>query len=402
MPATVDPSVAGVLAYVDAIREEMRALWPVPDPTMRTAMRRLRHEWTYHSAALVGSPLDRHEVRELLTHDRVSPDKRYEAHALTRRHAKAIRLVEMLSETEGVPTAEAGARIHRVLAPEVPPDDLPSAPLAVPVMTGAHPIVRATVFHVAFLDGWPLDDPTVATSRLLTSLVLMRAGYLPALFRADRHDDYARALRAAHDGASGALVRYIAEEVAATMERFLGHLREGEEPGGFRERVDALADRVLAVKAARGYARGSTQALVSDVLAPLHGALGQTVDAFRPRVFGSVRSRGVTTTASGARLTGGLLALRASPWARSLATFDAQWTLSRHVLHPDLRIRLYLRASVGADESVAVHLGTSRGTVGELKGTLSALPSEVDVRNAVDAVRARLVAEADRPSADVA
>ena len=63
-------------------------------------------------------------------------------------------------------------------------------------------------------------------ARLLMNLVLMRAGYPPAVIRQENRPAYYGALAEADAGSLDALVRFVAGELEATLDLYLRTLRE--------------------------------------------------------------------------------------------------------------------------------------------------------------------------------
>ncbi|MEM1056230.1 MAG: hypothetical protein AAGI52_11935 [Bacteroidota bacterium] len=389
MLATVDPAVAGVVAYVDAIRDEMRALWPVPGPVMARAMRRFRADWAAHSARLAGSALTPPEARALLLFDRVAPAHPFEAHDTVRRHALATQSLETLAEADDPLLGPTARALRACLAPSA--SDV--APPVLELPRSVHPIARSADALVQLTRAWQGVEAAAPTARLLASLVLMRAGYLPVLFREERAADGRDALAEALDNHEAPLVRYVAEELAATMERFLYLLREGDD--AFGERVDALAGRVQTARETRGFGATSPLApFVDEVLLPLDAAVSEAVEAFCPRLFAACRSRGAVRLASGIHIRGGIRAFRETAWTPSLRRYTGRWTLTRHALAPRAEVHIQMRAEIDGDR-FRVSFSSAGGPVGSLDGRLQHLPGEGALREAMDAVRARLVTEVE-------
>jgi Fic family protein len=57
-----------------------------------------------------------------------------------------------------------------------------------------HPVQLAAIFHFRFVTLHPFDDGNGRISRLLMNMILMRAGYAPAIIRLEDREQYIYAL----------------------------------------------------------------------------------------------------------------------------------------------------------------------------------------------------------------
>lgn len=93
-----------------------------------------------------------------------------------------------------------------------------------------HPVVRAARFHHRFVYIHPFVDGNGRTARLLMNLILMGAGYPPAIIKADpqRRIAYLDALEAASvRGELEAFTGVVAQAVDESLDRFLGWIGAG-------------------------------------------------------------------------------------------------------------------------------------------------------------------------------
>jgi prophage maintenance system killer protein len=110
-----------------------------------------------------------------------------------------------------------------------------------------HPVELAAIFHFRFVTLHPFDDGNGRISRLLMNMILMRAGYVPAIIRLEEREQYIYALAQAQDGES---LEPFVEIVAMETERSLNLLikaAKGEtidEPGDLDKKISILNKKV--------------------------------------------------------------------------------------------------------------------------------------------------------------
>lgn len=90
------------------------------------------------------------------------------------------------------------------------------------------PIVRAVIAHHGFEAVHPFADGNGRVGRLLLNLLLMRAGYPPALLLRDWRVGYLQALSRADTGNYNPLVNLMGRAVEAGLDRYLAACRTGQ------------------------------------------------------------------------------------------------------------------------------------------------------------------------------
>ena len=99
---------------------------------------------------------------------------------------------------------------------------------------GEHPIVFAAKAHVSLVEIHPFIDGNGRVSRMLVNLLLMRAGYPPALYSSTERAQYLESLERAHtEGTIEDFVRITAQAVETMLDEYLEILDmtlEGENP----------------------------------------------------------------------------------------------------------------------------------------------------------------------------
>lgn len=87
-----------------------------------------------------------------------------------------------------------------------------------------HPAIVAAVAHYNMVRIHPFDDGNGRGARILMNLILMKAGYVPAVIENKDREDYLDAIRRADKGDLSAFVFFIAEAVARTEASLLDDL----------------------------------------------------------------------------------------------------------------------------------------------------------------------------------
>ena len=291
--------VKDIIARVDALREEVDAMRPLDPDQAGKAMQRLRLEWTYHSNAIEGNSLTYGETRALLLHGVTAAGKPLKDHLDIKGHKEALDYLERFVQNGEPLTLTAIREMHKLLLGdpyEVPaetsegqptrrtitPGDFKTQPNHVTTATGethyyarpeevpacmadlvdwqretwprveageVQPIPFASDLHHRFAAIHPFDDGNGRMARLLMNLVLMRAGYVPAVLRQENRPAYYGALAQADGGDLGALVQFVASELESTLELYLRALRGEPDPDAFSKRVALLRLQVETVGA---------------------------------------------------------------------------------------------------------------------------------------------------------
>lgn len=244
---------------IDAKKERDESLW-------ETIVNRLRTDWTYHSNGIEGSTLTRGETHFFLSEGLTVEGKPFKDFLDARNHAQAIDwpfdvvasrqpitegFIKKMNALilQGVDTTpaknalgqrvrkkatpgeykqfpkhveQADGTIHDYVEPIHVHDEMEAlVTWIVATMQTMHPIHVAAVAHYNMVRIHPFDDGNGRGARILMNLILMKAGYFPAVVRLETKRRYLEALSQADHGKLAPFIAFIADAVIATEQSVL-------------------------------------------------------------------------------------------------------------------------------------------------------------------------------------
>ena len=231
-------------------KTRLDALRPLPSAAVRRLEEQLAIEWTYNSNAIEGSTLTLRETQLILEQGVTIGGKSLREHFEVINHRDAIALVESLAEKREPITTGVVCQLHALVlariddenagqyrqlpvriagaAHEPPPawDVLARMSdwadwLAAQEPAGAEPVELAAVAHHRLVSIHPFLDGNGRTARLIMNLVLLRAGYPPAIIARANRAQYYRALAAADRGDDAPLVNLVGRAAERTLTLYL-------------------------------------------------------------------------------------------------------------------------------------------------------------------------------------
>ena len=225
-------------------------------PFPRTVLERLRKdwtlEWTYNTNAIEGSTLSLAETRLVLEHGLAIGGKSLREHFEALNHRSAIELLEEMVRREsqfavadildlhalvlkGIDPDFAGrirnGRVRIVGANFVPPPPHRLDARLEELFSGLHS--RAAVWEAPVLAAWfhhglvhihPFFDGNGRTARLAMNLVLMKAGYPPAIILNNDRRKYFTALNNANKGDYDKLLLLVFQATERSLNMYLNAL----------------------------------------------------------------------------------------------------------------------------------------------------------------------------------
>ncbi len=248
----VDEEIRIHLDRLSSKKEKLDAYRPLPSFIVEKIKENLSLEWTYNSNAIEGNTITLRETQLILEEGVTVKGKSLREHFETFNHHKAIshlyHLIDQSNSFRGIDIL----RLHEIVlnnieehyagrirngnvringANFIPPpaskvsglfDELVSFVEANP--KHLDPISLATLFHHRFVWIHPFFDGNGRTVRLTMNLILLRAGYPPAIIlRADRKKYY-EALNQANNGQYKKLQLLMVQSIERTLNIYLGAL----------------------------------------------------------------------------------------------------------------------------------------------------------------------------------
>jgi len=264
MPS-LDPRLARRLAEKKATLDRYRPLTP---QVVRRLNDELRLLLTYHSNAIEGNTLTLRETQLAIEHGVTVGGHTLREYLEATNHAEAFDYLIKLADERTPITVETVLELHRLTMATILEGAgafrrtavsirgarlTPPAPAQVPGLIaewvawvggeGAQyePIVCAAIAHHGFEAVHPFEDGNGRTGRLLLNLMLMRAGYVPALLLRDWRIGYVQALGSADAGNYRPLANLVGRAVEGGLDLYLAACET--KPDSEYLKLDELAER---------------------------------------------------------------------------------------------------------------------------------------------------------------
>ena len=208
-----------LLTQIDALNTQLRQ-----QPLQPELWAEIRADWeithTYHSNAIEGNTLTLFETKAVLLDGITISGKPLREHLEAVNHREAMRLMWKLSQ-RSAPLLETEILNLRIFPNPVKVPDLMYDFVQTVNADITHPVLQAATAHYHFVAIHPFIDGNGRTARLLMNLLLIRAGYPPALLPITSRVQYYEALETANCGNLEPFQRFIAERVLASLQNIL-------------------------------------------------------------------------------------------------------------------------------------------------------------------------------------
>jgi len=231
---------------IEAKKRRLDGFRPMDPVLVHRLQDDLRLLSTYHSNAIEGNTLDLRETQLVIEQGITVGGKTLREHLEATNHAEAVVLLTTLANQTEPITLELITRVHQVVMDKISPDAGAFRTIAVhirgAVMTPPHPrevptymqqwvdwldsaearahplLVRVTIAHHGFEGVHPFSDGNGRVGRLLLNLMLLRAGYPPALILREWRLAYVHALQAADRGDYRGLLTIVGRAVEHSLD----------------------------------------------------------------------------------------------------------------------------------------------------------------------------------------
>ena len=253
---------------LDNLKKELDSFRPLSPDIMEVITEKFIIDWTYNSNAIEGNTLTLPETVFFLQHGLTSKGKTLKDYLEAQNHAEAITWLDDIIKQDRPVTESLIKELHALLLhgisyiwigpkgnkikKDINPGQYKKQPNHVITMNGNihryceplrvpeemerlvefinnssfHPVELASWVHHKFVAIHPFDDGNGRVARLLMNLILMRNGYLPAIIKNERKEQYYKALMEADKGNMKDFVALIAREEENSLKLVVNVLRE--------------------------------------------------------------------------------------------------------------------------------------------------------------------------------
>lgn len=234
---------------IEAKKAQLDALRPLPVAAVRRLNEQLTIEWIYNSNAIEGSTLSLRETQLILEQGITIGGKSLREHFEVVNHQDAIKLVEALAQQQEPISAFHVRELHALVLARIDDDNAgkyrdvpvrivgadhePAPPWDIAAQMDGwaawvqaeegvmEPVALAALAHHRLVAIHPFIDGNGRTARLIMNLVLLRAGYPPAIIARVNRRQYYRVLAQADRGNAAPLVNFVGRAVERSLTLYL-------------------------------------------------------------------------------------------------------------------------------------------------------------------------------------
>jgi Fic family protein len=271
MKTDADTMPPDLLRNLAGKKRELDRHRPFAPAVVKKLEEQFRLEWTYNSNAIEGNSLSLRETELVLGRGLTIGKKSLREHFEVLNHADAISMLERFIAKKKDLTEELILSLHRSIlrnvaeaeagryrrsnvmilgAVHIPPQAVKVPRLMGELVAWYHENARkilapelAAWMHYKFVKIHPFTDGNGRTARLLMNLILMRAGYPPAVILAVDRKRYYRALKEADADRTGGFLSFIGRSVDRSLSIYLNAMKgtgEGSERHGYVPLSEAI------------------------------------------------------------------------------------------------------------------------------------------------------------------
>lgn len=238
------------LERIQQKKTELDELRPVPTYALRSIKKSLMLEWTYNSNSIEGNTLSLNETKMVIEEGFTVKGKSLKEHFEAINHQEAIDYITKLSSIESVLDEKDILNVHELVlnniekeiagrfrtsgvrisgANFVPPNAMKVSEYITELIDWVNVdesdiVIKSTLFHHRFVWIHPFFDGNGRTVRLVFNLLLMRAGYPPAIILKNDRKKYYDALNQANKGDYSKLLLLVLQALERSLNIYLGAL----------------------------------------------------------------------------------------------------------------------------------------------------------------------------------
>lgn len=233
-------------------KKKLDSIRPLPKAALKRLKEQMSLEWTYNSNAIEGSTLTLSETRLVIEEGVTVKGKTLREYFEAVNHKEAIDYVEEIAKKRIPVSAHTIRQIHHLILSKIDDEEagnyrklevritgakfIPPTPILVPSLMHdfdlwlkrnfkkIDPIEFAALAHYKLVDIHPFIDGNGRSARLLMNLILIRAGYPPAVILNVDRKKYYRTLRLGHEDNLKPFVNFIARSIERSLDIYLRSL----------------------------------------------------------------------------------------------------------------------------------------------------------------------------------
>jgi Fic family protein len=251
-----EDKILPMLVRVNEKKERLRKLRPIPAAALEKLRVGMMMEWTYHSNAIEGNTITLQETRVILSDGITVGGKTLREHFETLNHHEAIEKLQDLVREHYQLKASDILTIHALVLQRIekefagryrnagvritganftPPNALKVDALMEDLISWVNEknnipvVVKAMIFHHRMVWIHPFFDGNGRTVRLMFNLLLMSAGYPPAIILQQDRKKYYDALNKCNLGNYEKLLLLILQALERSLDIYLSHLENNHE-----------------------------------------------------------------------------------------------------------------------------------------------------------------------------
>lgn len=237
------------IARINAKKQQLDALRPIPQAALQNIKQSLSLEWTYNSNGIEGNTLTLQETKMVIEEGFTIKGKSLREHFEAVNHQSAIDFVEEIVSPKYILSARDILSVHALVLNQiekefagryrtfgvriaganfVPPNALKVDEYMDELIDWVNvqsneisPIITATIFHHRFVWIHPFSDGNGRTVRLIFNLLLMRHGFPPAIILRNDRKKYYDALNKANLGDYSKLLLLILQAMERSVDIYL-------------------------------------------------------------------------------------------------------------------------------------------------------------------------------------
>jgi len=290
MFTTCSMELKEIITKMDDLRDELNALRPIPEDRLNRLNQKLRLDWNYHSNSIEGNTLSKSETRAFLLYGITAKGKPFRDYIEMKGHNEALKKLENVVHKDLNVTESLIKEFHRIILVEPfdsdaeinpgeyktkpnylyspdgeriefePPEEAPrllnelinwlnnhiSPTKRKKKKYGLHPLLIAAGFHTRFIQIHPFGDGNGRIARIITNLILMLCGYVPAIIKMEERIDYYNSINLSTLEDPKPLAEFLGMECIKSLEMAIKAAKGGsiEEPDDLDKKLSLLKQEI--------------------------------------------------------------------------------------------------------------------------------------------------------------